>query len=81
VRKYLTERRDRLVAKVQGKVDDQLAKLETLRTEAQQELLGKLGEDQQVMSQLASIMGGNGSLGGLNVPQIGSALNLDKLKR
>ena len=35
----------------------------------------------QVMTQLASVMGGNGSLGGLNVPQIGSALNLDKLKR
>lgn len=81
VRKYLTERRDRLVAKVQGKVDDQLAKLETVRQEAHQELMGKLGEDQQLMTQLASIMGGNGSLGGLNVPQIGSALNLDKLKR
>jgi uncharacterized protein (TIGR03545 family) len=81
VRKYLAGRRDAALAKVQGKVDEQLAKLEAMRTEAQQELLGKLGEDQQMMTQLASIMGGNGSLGGLNVPQIGSALNLDKLKR
>jgi uncharacterized protein (TIGR03545 family) len=81
VRKYLAGRRDAALAKVQGKVDEQLAKLESMRTQAQQELLGKLGEDQQVMTQLASIMGGNGSLGGLNVPQIGSALNLDKLKR
>ena len=81
VRRYLTERRDRLVAKVQGKVDEQLAKLDARRQEAQQELLGKLGEDQQVVTQLAALMGGNGSLGGLNVPQIGSALKLDKLKR
>nr|MBA3480603.1 TIGR03545 family protein [Pirellulales bacterium] len=41
VRKYLTERKDRLVAKVQGKVDQQVAKLETRRQEAQQELLAK----------------------------------------
>ena len=81
VRRYLTERRDRLVAKVQGKVDDQLAKLAELRTQAQQELLGSLGEDQQLMTQLTSLMGGKASLDGVSIPQIGSALNLDRLQR
>jgi uncharacterized protein (TIGR03545 family) len=80
VRRYLADRRDRLVAKVQGKVDEQLAKLAELRTQAQQELLASLGEDQQLVTQLTSLMGG-GSLNPTAIPQIGSALNLDRLQR
>jgi uncharacterized protein (TIGR03545 family) len=85
VRRYLTERRDRLVAKVQGKVDEQLAKLDAKRQEAQQELMGKLGENQELVGQLASLMGGGGAAGGLpgglSIPQIGSALKLDRVQR
>jgi hypothetical protein len=79
--KYLTERRDRLVAKVQGKVDEQLAKLEARRQEAQEELLARLGENQQVVEQIAAMIGGKLPLGASAVPQIGSALDLDRLKR
>jgi len=79
VREYLTERKDRLVAKVQGSVDEQLAKLEARRQEAQQELLAKLGEDQKLVAQLASLMGGKPSLETIGLPQIGKSL--DKLRR
>ncbi|MBA3483748.1 MAG: hypothetical protein H0T51_18245, partial [Pirellulales bacterium] len=81
VRKYLTERKDRLVAKVQGKVDQQVAKLETRRQEAQQELLAKLGDDQKLITQLASLIGGTPSLDSTSIPQIGKAISFDKLKR
>ncbi len=83
VTKYLAERKDRLVAKVQGTVDEQLAKLESLRQEAQRELLGKLGEDQKLVAQLASLMGGGSSLplAPNALPKIGQTLSLDKLKR
>jgi uncharacterized protein (TIGR03545 family) len=81
VRKYLTERKDRLVAKVQGQVDEQVAKLKTRRKEAQQELLAKLGDDQKLMTQLASLMGGTPSLDSMAIPQIGKAISFDKLKR
>ncbi len=81
VRRYLAERRDRLVAKVQGKVDEQLAKLDAKRNEAQQELLAKLGEDQQLVGQLTGLLGGKTPLEGIPVPQIGSVLKLDRLQR
>jgi uncharacterized protein (TIGR03545 family) len=83
-RKYLTERRDRLVAKVQGQVDEQLAKLETRRNEAQQELMAKLGENTELVQQLGSFM--NGGAGGgltsaLSIPQIGNALPRELIQR
>jgi uncharacterized protein (TIGR03545 family) len=81
VRKYLTERKDRLVAKVQGRVDEQVAKLESRRQEAQQELLAKLGEEQKLITQLASMMGGTPSLDSVSIPQLGKAISFDKLKR
>jgi uncharacterized protein (TIGR03545 family) len=89
VRKYLTESRDRLIVKVQGKVDDQLAKLDARRQAAQQQLLGKLGEDQQSFSQIAALMGGGGSLGGavsgalggVSIPQLGKVLPRDLIQR
>jgi uncharacterized protein (TIGR03545 family) len=84
VRAYLTERKDRLVAKVQGRIDEQMSKLDAQREKAQQELLGKLGENQQLISQVASLMGGSGgkpSLESLGIPQLGKNLSLDKFKR
>jgi uncharacterized protein (TIGR03545 family) len=81
VKKYLTERKDRLVAKVQGKVDEQVAKLEARRQEAQAELLAKLGQDQQLVAQLASLMGGKPSLDAVSLPQIGKAISFDKFRR
>jgi uncharacterized protein (TIGR03545 family) len=81
MRKYLTDRKDRLVAKVKGGVDEQLAKLAAARQTAQQELLDKLGEDHKLFSQLAAMTGGQGALEGVAVPKISDALQLDKLKR
>ena len=79
MRKYLTDRKDRLVAKVQGGVDEQLAKLDARRQAAQQELLAKLGDNQKLVSQLAAMSGGQSSLEGLAVPKVGESLKLDRL--
>ena len=57
-RAYLTEKADRLVAKAQAKVDEQVARLDAKRQAAQQELLGKLGGHQQLLAQLGSLTGG-----------------------
>lgn len=80
-KKYLTERRDRLVAKVQGKVDEQMARLDAKRQEAQAELMGKLGENQQIVEQVAALMGGQVPLDPTAIPQLGSALKLDRLTK
>ena len=80
MRKYLTDRKDRLVAKVKDGVDEQLAKLAAARQAAQQELLGKLGENQQIVSQLAAMTGGEGATpGGFAIPKVGESIKLDKL--
>jgi uncharacterized protein (TIGR03545 family) len=80
MRKYLTDRKDRLVAKVKGGVDDGLAKLAAARQAAQQELLDKLGENQKIVSQLAAMTGGEGAMpGGFAIPKIGESIKLDKL--
>jgi hypothetical protein len=81
LRRYLVERRDRLVAKLQAKVDEQLAKLEARRQAAQQELLAKLGEDRQVVAQIASLLAGQQGLSGVSIPQLGKVLPLDTLQR
>jgi uncharacterized protein (TIGR03545 family) len=72
VTKYLTERKDRLVAKVQGRVDEQMSKLDKLRS-----------EDQKLVTQLAALMGGASGLpvGPASLPRIGQSLPLDKLNR
>jgi hypothetical protein len=80
VKKYLTDRKDRIMAKVQGQVDEQLAKLQVERDKAQQELTAALGENQQLVSQLASLMGGNAPLE-VDVTKIGKSLDLSKFKR
>jgi uncharacterized protein (TIGR03545 family) len=81
MKEYLTERKDRLVTKLQGQVDEQVAKLEARRQEVQQELLAKLGEDQQLFAQLASIMGGKPSLEAISLPKVGQTISLDRFKR
>jgi len=80
VKKYLTDRKDRLMAKVQGQVDEQLGKLQAERDKAQQELTAALGENQQLVTQLASLMGGNSPLE-VDVTKIGKSLDLSKFKR
>jgi hypothetical protein len=44
-------------------------------------LLAKLGDDQKLITQLASLMGGTPSLDSMSIPQIGKAISFDKLKR
>ncbi len=80
VKKYLTDRKERLMAKVQGQVDEQLGKLQAERDKAQQELTAALGENQQLVKQLASLMGGNAPLE-VDVTKIGKSLDLSKFKR
>ena len=80
VRQYLTEKKEKLLAKVQGKVDEQLADLEAKAQRTQQELLAKLGENQQLVTQLTALAGGKPSLEAA-VPKLGKVLSLDKLKR
>lgn len=80
VKNYLTDRKDRLMAKVQGQVDEQLGKLQAERDKAQQELTAALGENQQLVTQLASLMGGNSPLE-VDVTKIGKSLDLSKFKR
>jgi uncharacterized protein (TIGR03545 family) len=80
VKKYLTERKDRIMAKVQGQVDEQLALLHAERDKAQQELTAALGENQELVKQLAAIMGGESPLQ-VDVTKIGKSLDLSKLKR
>ncbi|BBO31390.1 TIGR03545 family protein [Lacipirellula parvula] len=81
VKKYLTDRKDRIMAKVQGEVDEQLAKLQAERDKAQQELMAALGENQQMVTQLASVMGGGEVPLQVDVAKIGKAIDLNKLKR
>jgi hypothetical protein len=81
MKEYLTEQKDRLVTKLQRQVDEQVAELDARRQEAQQELLAKLGEDQQFFAQLASVMGGKPSLEAISMPKIGQSLSLDRFKR
>ena len=82
MRRYLTDRRDRLAAKVQAGADEQLARLQTQRQQAQAELMAKLGENQELFGQLATLMGGGGALNpAAAVPQLGSKLNLERLTR
>lgn len=57
-RDYLKEKADRTLAKAQDKVDQQLAKLEAKRQAAQQELLAKLGEHQELLAQVDALTGG-----------------------
>lgn len=81
VKKYLTDRKDRIMAKVQGEVDEQLAKLQAERDKAQQELMAALGENQQMVTQLASVMGGGEVPLQVDVANLGKSLDLKKLKR
>ncbi|WP_428308323.1 TIGR03545 family protein [Lacipirellula sp.] len=81
VKKYLTDRKDRIMAKVQGEVDEQLAKLQAERDKAQQELMAALGENQQMVTQLASVMGGGEVPLQVDVAKLGKAIDLNKLKR
>jgi uncharacterized protein (TIGR03545 family) len=80
---YLTERKACLVAKVQDRIDEQTAKIDAQRQKAQNELLAKLGENQQLISQVAALVGSGGkpSLESIGIPQIGKKLSLDEFKR
>ncbi|RIK79587.1 MAG: hypothetical protein DCC67_10305 [Planctomycetota bacterium] len=91
VAKYLADRQERLLAKVQDKAVQQLAKLEAKRREAEKELLAKLGQDQKLISQIAALLQGQlpVTTGGLpqvsmppvSVPQLGKLIPKDKLTR
>lgn len=65
-----SKRSEALLAKITGHVDEQLAKLETKRADLEQELLAKLGENQELFESLASVSGFNGKP--LSVPQLGA---------
>lgn len=62
-RAYLAEKADRVLAKAQAQVDQQIAKLDAQRKAAQQELLAQLGEHQQLLTQLKPLMGAQPPVG------------------
>lgn len=74
VKQLLEKQSQTLLASTREKVDAQLNRLAEARTKAQEELLSKLGEHQQLLTQLAAL--GQGGTG-LSVPKIGSVLNLN----
>jgi len=80
VKRYVADRKDRLLAKVNRGVDEQLAKLEAKRQSAQRELLAQLGDDQKLMGQLAGLSGGHPSLDAA-ATELTKKLNLDKLTK
>jgi uncharacterized protein (TIGR03545 family) len=61
---------DAMLAKVSGHVDEQLAKLEAKKSDLEQELMAKLGENQKLFESLAAIGGTNGQA--ISVPQLGA---------
>ena len=83
VKRVLEEQTEGLLAKSRAQVDAQLAKISQLQEKAQSELMGQLGEGQELLTQLASLTGGgNGSSLPGGIPQIGKQLRLgDILKK
>jgi len=76
VKQLIQSQSDALLAKTRKQVDQQLEKLTQMREEAQEKLLAQLGEDQKLLSQLASLAGGGGqgfTLPGI-IPQLGKSL-------
>ncbi len=83
VKRVLQEQTDSLLAKSRAQVDAQLAKLTELREQAQTELLGQLGEGQELLTQLASLTGSGNNTGlPAGIPQLGKKMRLgDILKK
>ena len=80
VKSLVQNRADGLLAKSREQVDAQLAKLTKLREQAQQELLGQLGEGQELLGQLAALSGGGKGLGlPAGIPQLGKSLRPENL--
>lgn len=63
------EKSEVLLAKVSARMNEQFAQLESTKNELQQELLAKLGEEQQLFETLASFTGTDDRF---SVPQLGS---------
>jgi len=84
VKRVIQERTDQMLAKSRQQVDEQLQKLNQLRAAAQQELLGQLGEGQELLGQMAALVGGGRGKGlslPAGIPQLGKSLRLDGLRK
>ena len=75
VKKMLAEQSEKLLASTREKVDAQLNQLAEARTKTQTELLAKLGEHQQFLTQLAAL-----SQGG-SIPQLSRSLGVGTLRK
>jgi hypothetical protein len=64
-----TKKSESLLAGVSAKMNEQFAQLESTKEKLQQELLAKLGENQQLVEGLAALGGGGSPL---SVPQLGA---------
>ena len=80
VQQLLKQRTESLLAKSREQVDAQLQKLTQLREQAQQELLGQLGEGQELLKQLAGLSGGSAESPG-SISRLGKSLRLDGLRK
>ncbi len=82
LKRMVQGRTEALMAKSRAQVDEQLGKLTQMREQAQQELLGQLGEGQELLGQLAKLTGGGPGGIPAGIPQIGKSLRLgDILKK
>lgn len=68
---YLEARTEKLMAGVRQKVDKQMAKLTEQRDKAQQELMAKLGKNQELLAGLNALTGRADGQQRLSLPQIG----------
>ncbi|MEM8946560.1 MAG: TIGR03545 family protein [Planctomycetota bacterium] len=79
LQRALQDQTNRLLASSREQVDVQLQKLTQLREQAQQELLGQLGEGQELLGQLAALTGGQPSSLPGGVPKLGGRLGISDL--
>jgi uncharacterized protein (TIGR03545 family) len=73
------ERGEKLLAKVQGQADTQLAKITQARDKLEQDLQARLGEHQELLQAVAAFTGQGGQ--GLSVPQLSSKLGAGLLRK
>jgi len=79
LRQLVKRRGDELLAETQQKVEAQMQRLQEIRSQAEQELLAKLGEGQELFGQLASLSGDSKSE--LPIPSLSKSLRTNLLQK
>ena len=77
LKKLMQDRAEELLAETQQKVEARMQHLQKIRQQAEQELMAKLGEGQELFGQLAALSGDTKS--GLPIPQLTKSLRAKSL--